>query len=84
MLYVMIVRDIKADAFAVPMFVASIGGCIRGFADEVNKTDDNPLARHPEDYELFELGTFDELTAEFKPLPKMKSHGQGSSYKITR
>jgi len=81
---ILVVRDIKADAYAVPMFVASIGGCIRGFADEINKTDDNPLARHPEDYELYELGEYDETTATFTFLPKPKSHGQGSSYKLTR
>lgn len=81
---VLVVRDIKADAYAVPMYVASIGGCIRGFADEINKTDDNPLARHPEDYELFEIGEYDELTGKHTFLEHPKSHGVGTNYKISR
>lgn len=60
------VRDRAADCFAVPQFVASIGGWIRAFGDEINrKADNNQLAAHPEDFDGFHLGEYDDASAEF-------------------
>ena len=33
-LHIVVIRDIKANVFAQPQFVANIGGFIRSFADE--------------------------------------------------
>ena len=47
----------------VQHFVASEGVAIRQFQDEVNReSDDNQLYRHPDDFQLFYLGTFDDNT----------------------
>jgi len=81
MLKIIIVRDIKANAYANPMFAASIGGTIRGFADEINKGDGNPLALHPEDYELYLFGEYDEQKGEFILLPKPEQIALGSNLK---
>ena len=36
---------------------------MRSFRDEINRKDSNEdMARHPEDFELYELGSFDDST----------------------
>lgn len=63
---VLAVRDRAADAFGQPMFVAGIGGAIRSFGDEINRREpNNSLAAHPEDFDLYELGEYDDSNASF-------------------
>jgi len=63
---VLAVRDIKTDQFSNPMFTPSIGSGQRAFTDAVNNQDkDNQLYLHPEDFELYELGTYDTQTGLF-------------------
>lgn len=65
--YMFSVRDRSADAFGVPHFQVSRGAAIRGFTDEVNRSDaQNILFRHPEDFDLYELGSFDDAGADFE------------------
>jgi len=60
------IRDRVADVFGQPIFVASIGQAIRSFGDEINnKREGNNLANHPEDFDLYLLGEFDDNSAEF-------------------
>lgn len=80
---ILIMRDIKANAYGVPMFVASIGGAVRSFGDEINKSDGNALALHPEDYELYHVGEYNELTAEFK-FCEREQVALGSNLKVPR
>lgn len=55
------VRDRAANTFARPFCVPALGVAIRSFVDEVNRASpDNPLYAHPEDYDLYEVGVFDE------------------------
>ena len=57
------VKDRAADAFGRPLFVPSVGLAIRSFTDEVNRSaDDNQMHHHPDDFDLYELGTFDDNT----------------------
>lgn len=63
---VLSVRDRAIDAYGQPFFTSSVGGAIRSFADEINRAgDNNPLNRHPEDYDLYLLGEFDDSLGEF-------------------
>lgn len=65
-LFVMCARDVKADAFGNPYFAPSIAMAERSFGDEVNRAaEDNILYKHPEDFELYCLGTFDTSSGEF-------------------
>lgn len=65
-LKIVAVRDRAADVFGQPNFVASIGGAIRAFGDQINnKEPNNALAAHPDDFDLYELGTYDDETADF-------------------
>lgn len=69
LLFVLSVRDRSADVYGQPFYSASIGGSIRSFADEINRPDpQNMLNKHPEDFDLFELGVFDDNSAQFRLL----------------
>lgn len=60
------VRDRVADVFSNPFFVASTGAAIRSFGDEVNnKREGNQYAAHPEDFDLFYVGEYDDADASF-------------------
>lgn len=61
------IRDQQVDAFSTPIFMVSTGHAIRGFSDQVNdKTENNMLNKHAEDFALYALGEFDTDTGEFK------------------
>lgn len=82
---VMAVRDVKADSFARPMFVQSEGTGLRSFGDEVNReARDNLLHTHPEDFELFVLGTYDEDTARFDLESRPRQVGVGTQFKVQK
>lgn len=58
------IYDSKVKAYATPFFLRETGEALREFGNLAN----NPKTRigeHPEDYTLFELGTWDEDTAKF-------------------
>lgn len=66
MLAVCAVFDSAVQAYSRPMFVPHTGAAIRGFGDEVNRKEaGNPLAAHPEDYELHHLAMWDEIKGNF-------------------
>lgn len=59
------IRDVKAGIFMQPFFVPAVGVAVRNVQDEVRRVaDDNMLNMHPEDFELWQLGTFDDETGE--------------------
>lgn len=58
------VRDSAVAAYVRPFYVPAVGAAARGFGDEVNRVDSD-MHKHPDDYELFELGEFDEETGRF-------------------
>lgn len=63
LLEVVSIYDSKLGAYSQPSFVASIGVAVRSFSDQVNSPQ-SPMNAHPEDYELFHIGKFDDVTAE--------------------
>ena len=61
------VRDTAAEAFGRPMYLQSLGVAIRSFTDEVNREDkDNQLFNHPDDFDLYELGVFDDSLGRYE------------------
>lgn len=92
---VLVTRDIKANVYSMPMFVLHIGQSIRAFGDECqrqpNPGEQNPLYAHPEDYELVQIGEYDDeegcfLTYDDIPAADTRSWGHkqlavGSNYK---
>jgi hypothetical protein len=78
------VKDRAADAYGRPMFVPSIGVAIRSFSDEINRPDaDNQLHNHPDDFDLYEFGEFDDNTGLFKLYEQPKLLSLGKQVKIT-
>lgn len=68
------ILDTAAGAYGRPAYVASEGVAVRQFQDEVNRAhEDNQLYKHPDDFQLFYIGTFDDNTGGFDLLasPKM-------------
>lgn len=62
-LCVVAIRDAAANAYNRPFVVPHTGLAIRSFGQEVNRNaPDNLMYSNPSDFELFELGTFDEET----------------------
>ncbi len=53
------VFDSKTEAYLKPFFCLSIGEAIRTFTDAVNEPG-SPFNRHPADYTLFGIGSFDD------------------------
>jgi len=57
------VKDTAAQAFGRPVFVPTTAVAVRSFRDEVNRKDSNEdMAKHPDDFELYEIGSFDDST----------------------
>ena len=69
--------DSKAEAYLPPFFMKAKGEALRFFSDLANdKTNaNNPIGKHPEDYTLFELGTFYDDNAQFQMGETPKSLG---------
>lgn len=68
---ILAIRDIRADVHGVPMFVPNIPAALRNLSDQVNTPgQDNMLYRHPEDFEVMEIGTFNDADASFELLSK--------------
>ena len=67
-LCVISVFDRAAGVFGRPIFVPAVGVGIRSFMDEINRNSpDNNMYAHPDDFDLFHLGFFDEDEGSFLP-----------------
>lgn len=65
------IRDSVSNVYGRPFFAVTRGSALRGFIDEVNNpAPENLLNKHPSDFELFELGTYDDSSAEFELHPQ--------------
>lgn len=72
------VHDQKGETFMPPFFVPSKGLAIRAFEDCVN-SNDHHFGKHPADYTLFFLGSFDTDLGEFDLISK-QSVGNGVEF----
>lgn len=60
------VRDLAVGIFLQPFTVRSSGEAVRSFVDTVNDgSKGNLMNSHPEDYELYELGLYDDSAARY-------------------
>lgn len=74
------VRDRALNGFMRPFVAPAVGIAVRSFADEVNKQD-SPMFAHPDDYDLYELGTFDEETGLIVPRETPRQVAIGKEHK---
>lgn len=62
------VRDKKAEAFHPPYAVPTKGIAIRAFGDALLKGGSD-LSAHPEDFDLFQVGEFDQISGRVGVFP---------------
>jgi len=78
------VKDRAAEAYGRPMFVPSTGVALRSFSDEINRNSaDNQLYNHPDDFDLYDLGIFDDNTGLFELHDQPKLLSLGKQVKLT-
>jgi len=56
--YVFSIKDIKTGTYMTPYFQTHKPAALRAFSDLVNDSQ-SMIYRHPADFELFELGSYD-------------------------
>lgn len=84
-LQVLYVYDKKAKcAPFAPSFVHHIGGAARDFGDQCTKKDGGPLSLHPEDYQLWHAGEWDDNDCLFKPLKKKVLIAEGKHFIVPK
>lgn len=77
-LVIVAIRDRASNAFGRPNFVVALGQALRGFGDEINrKAEDNQLSQHPEDFDMYELGSYEDTDATFELLERPRQVAVG-------
>lgn len=80
---VVAVYDSAVRAYSTPFFCPSRGYAIRAFTDEVNRAaPDNALHAHPDDYDLHQLGFWDEESGEFSEVKEPLLRGKDALKKV--
>lgn len=62
------VRDAKAELFSKPILAVTPGEAERAFAESINRPD-TIHNNHPQDFDLYQLGEYDDNTGKMFPLP---------------
>ena len=57
------IYDTAAEAYMRPFFVPAVGQAMRAFSDEINNPQ-SELHKHPEDYSIWHMGTYNDVTGE--------------------
>jgi len=68
------VYDSKTNVFAQPNFLINRGAALRAWADACNDPQSN-ISKHPGDYTIFEIGTWDDETGTIEMHPAKISLG---------
>lgn len=75
------VYDKKAECFSAPFFLKATGLALRGFSDMINANEQTQYSAHPEDFDLYELGEWDDETGKVEQYAEPKMLGNGLDYK---
>lgn len=84
LLQVCVLRDSAIDSFGTPYFVTHVGAAIRGFTDAVNTASDLQVYKHPEDFELYHLGIYNDQDGTFEMLAKPRQLSRGADVKSVK
>lgn len=74
------IYDSKVKAYMQPFMAQTNGQALRMFADTV-QDDKTVINKHPEDYTLFALGSYDDQTGKYENLETPQSLGVAIEYK---
>lgn len=77
------VRDQKSVSFTQPFTAATRGIALRSWTDQLNDPQhaDKEAAKHPEDFTLWYLGTYNDETASFELLERPEQIAVASDLK---
>jgi len=64
------VYDIKSKTFGQPFHAMTRGVAVRQFQELVNNPE-TTINKHPDDFTLFEIGSFDDNTGEIKSMEEI-------------
>lgn len=78
MLQLFAIRDARSELFTAPMVFQARGQAIRSFSDAVNASDGD-FAKHPDDYTLFFVGTWDDAQGRLVPASSPEPVALGST-----
>lgn len=78
------IYDQAAEAFIMPFFMHTDTMAIRAFAGNVNSNEEDNITKHPEQFCLFKVGTFDDKKGMFEPLDSPKALGLGNEYVLAK
>lgn len=73
------VFDEKVHVFNTPFFCQTMGQAARSFSDIVNDAQ-STINRHPEDYSLYLVGCFEDVSAVLEPLTPPSLVGRAGDY----
>ena len=62
------IYDDQAQAYVTPFFMQNDGLAIRAFSDNTNAKDDNNIAKHPEQFSLYQVGEWNDKKGLVEPL----------------
>lgn len=66
---VMTVKDRALDIYNLPFTQTTVAQGVRSFTDEINSNPETSgLAKHPDDYDLYVIGHYDDTTGRLWPL----------------
>lgn len=75
------VQDSKSGLFFTPYAAPNAGVALRMFTDAI-KNPNSEIAKHPEDYALYEIGTMDNQTSKLEACIPPKMLGTANQYLI--
>lgn len=77
------VFDVAAQYFHPPVFFRAPGAAVRWFQDLIANDDAKELHDHPDQFQLFHIGDFDDFSAKFVGLdsPNLLVHGSAFNNK---
>ncbi len=73
------IYDEKAECFGHPFFMSAIGLATRLFTEWSNN-ENAPTGKNPEDFKLYEVGSWNDAQAKFETLEVPKFIGNGTDY----
>lgn len=74
-----VVYDTKSCVYENPFFVHTPAAAVRMFSD-ISNDKQHPIGAHPEDYILYEVGTYDNATGLLAPHAAPHPLGHASDY----
>lgn len=77
------VRDMKSEAFLQPYFSVNQGTALRAF-DEACQKQDSPFYKYPNDYVLYEIGSYDDETGLLTALTPVKMMSCAADFSLQK